>query len=103
MAFCDLGPVAERFITAAAGAGTTSLKSDLAVLLRLERAHGRDALRRALERALEFRRFRASDVSSILLAGHGVAQPTRAGTTLITHLPVVASRPLEDYAMEVNS
>ena len=103
VAFCDLGPVAERFITAAAGAGTTSLKSDLAVLLRLERAHGRDALRRALERALEFRRFRASDVASILLAGHGVAQPTRAGTTLITHLPVVASRPLEDYAMEVNS
>ena len=103
VAFCELGPVAEFFIKGAAASGVTSLKGDLSVLLRLERAHGRDALLRALERALEFRRFRASDVASILLAGQGVARPTRAGTTLITQLPVVASRSLEDYAMEINS
>ncbi|OYV64099.1 MAG: IS21 family transposase [Actinobacteria bacterium 21-64-8] len=103
VAFCELGPVAELFIKGAAASGMTSLKGDLSVLLRLERSYGRDAIARALERAIEFGRFRASDVASILLAGQGVARPTRAGEALVTHLPVVASRSLEDYAMEINS
>ncbi|HEY5265246.1 MAG TPA: IS21 family transposase [Acidimicrobiales bacterium] len=103
LAFCALGPVAELFIKRSAAAGMTSLKGDLEILLRLERAHGSDALLRALERAVEFQRFRASDVASILLARGGVATPTKRGEALITALPIVASRSLDDYAIEVNS
>ena len=101
--FCALGPVAEAFIKGAAAVGMTSLKGDLEVLLRLERAHGRDALLRALERAVEFRRFRASDVQSILFAGDGVARPARAGEALVIELPVVASRSLSDYQVKATS
>jgi hypothetical protein len=81
----------------------TSLKSDLGVLLRLERSYGRDPLVRALTRAVEFGRFRSSDVQSILIAGSGVAQPTQAGGALVTTLPNVASRSLSDYQVEVTS
>ncbi len=98
-AFCALGPVAETFIKAAAAAGMTSLGSDLAELAGLEAAHGRPALIAALERAVVFGRFRAADVRSILAAGPGVARPTRPGEALIVALPVVATRPLSDYAI----
>jgi hypothetical protein len=98
VAFCALGPVAETYLKRAAAAGMTSLKSDLVVLNRLERAHGRDALVAALERATQFGRFRASDVESILLAGAGVARITSRGDAIIVAMPIVASRPLSDYA-----
>jgi transposase len=98
-AFCALGPVAETFIKAAAGAGVTKLGSELAELAGLEAAHGRDALIAALERAVDFGRFRAADVRSILAAGTGVARPTRPGEALIVPLPVVPTRPLSDYAL----
>jgi len=98
VAFCALGPVAETFLKRAAAAGMTSLKGDLVTLNRLERAHGRDALVAALSRATQFARYRASDVESILLAGVGVARPTSRGNAIIVALPVVASRPLSDYA-----
>jgi hypothetical protein len=42
--------------------------------------------------------YRASDVESILLAGAGVAHPSRRGEAIIVALPVVTSRPLSDYA-----
>lgn len=103
VAFCAIGSVAETFIKTAAAAGMTSLKGDLETLLRLERAHGRAALLRALERAIEFHRYRASDVESILLAGDGVAHPVRAGEALVVALPVAQSRSLSDFALEVNS
>ncbi len=46
LAFLDLGPVAEAFLRAAAGAGVTKLPSELARIVReLERSHGREALR----------------------------------------------------------
>ncbi len=98
--FCTYGPVAEAFIKGAAATGSTSLKRDLGVLVLLERSHGRDAVLRALERAVQFGRFRASDVESILYAGDGVAQSVRAGDALVTALPVVASRSLNDYQVE---
>jgi hypothetical protein len=101
--FCTLGPVAEAFIKGACASGSTSLKSDLGILLRLERSYGRDALVRALTRAVEFGRFHSSDVQSILIAGSGVAQPTQAGGALVTTLPNVASRSLSDYQVEVTS
>jgi len=99
IAFCDLGPVAEAFIKAAAAAGNTSLAGDLDELAGLEAAHGRDALVTALERAIHFGRFRAHDVRSILTAGTGVARPTRPGDALIVNLPTVATRPLSAYAI----
>jgi transposase len=103
VAFCALGPVAETFLKRAAAAGMTSLKSDLVVLNRLERSHGRDALVAALGRATQFGRYRASDVESILLAGTGVARPTCRGDAIIVALPIVERRPLSDYATEALS
>lgn len=99
IAFCALGPVAERFIKRAAAAGATTLAGDLDELAGLEAAHGRDALVAALERAVAFGRFRAADVRSILAAGTGVARPTRPGEALVVALPTVATRPLSDYAV----
>lgn len=98
VAFCALGPVAETYLKRAAAAGMTSLKGDLVVLNRLQRAHGRDALAAALSRATQFGRYRAGDVESILLAGAGVARPTPRGDAIIVALPTVTSRPLSDYA-----
>lgn len=99
IAFCALGPVAETFIKAAAAAGMTTLAGDLDELAGLQAAHGRDALVAALERAVTFGRFRASDVRSILAAGVGVARPTGPGDALVVALPVVATRPLSAYAI----
>ena len=103
VAFCALGPVAETFLKRAAAAGMTSLKGDLVVLSQLQRAHGREALLAALERAVEFRRFRASDVGSILVAGAGVARAASRGEAIIVVMPVVTSRPLSDYATQARS
>jgi len=98
LAFCDLGPVAEAFLRAAAGAGVTKLPSELARIVELERSHGREALVAALERALAHRRFRADDVRSILAAGAGVSRPRAAGADL-AGLPAVPVRPLAAYAI----
>jgi len=99
LAFCDLGPVAEAFLRAAAGAGVTKLPTELGAIVELERAHGRAALIAALERALAHRRYRAADVRSILAAGAGVSRPRAAGAAL-EGLPAVPVRPLAAYALE---
>jgi len=99
IAFCSLGPIAEMFIRSAAAAGSTRLAGDLDELAALQAAHGKEALIAALERAVEFGRYRASDVRSILAAGTGIATPTRPGDALIIDLPVVATRPLSAYAI----
>jgi transposase len=99
-AFCGLGPVAEAFVKGAAGAGNTKLASDLEELAGLLAAHGPEALIAALERAVAFSRWRASDVRSILAAGAGAPQPTAAGDALVLDLPVVATRSLADYAIK---
>ena len=100
LAFLDLGPVAEAFLRAAAAAGATKLPTELGIIAELERAHGREALVAALERALAHRRFRAADVSAILAAGPGVSRPRAAGADLGTGLPAVPVRPLDAYALE---
>lgn len=96
--FCALGPVAEAFIKGAAARGVTTLAGDLTELAMLLGAHGSDALLPALERAVHFRRFRASDVASILSAGSGLQQITPVGDALIIELPQVSVRPLSAYA-----
>jgi hypothetical protein len=99
-AFCALGPVAEAFITGAAAAGHTRLGPELEQLAALEAAHGREVLLAALERAVTFGRWRATDVRSILDAGAGIPQPRPAGEALVLELPVVPTRPLADYAID---
>ena len=98
-AFCALGPVAETFIKAAAGAGMTKLGSSSPSSPRWKRPTVATRSIAALERAIAFGRFRAADVRSILAAGAGVARPTRPGEALIVALPVVGTRPLSDYAI----
>ena len=97
--FCALGPAADAFIKGAAARGMTGLARDLEELSTLEAIHGRAPVIAALERAVAFGRFRASDVVSILDSGVGVPRPTRPGDALIVELPMVPVRPLSDYAM----
>ena len=62
-------------------------------------AWGREALKRALERATTYRRFTAADVRAILAAGLGVPEPARAGGPLALELPPVSERSLSAYAL----
>jgi transposase len=97
--FCALGPVAEAFITGAAAAGSTRLPAELAELNTLRAAHGDELFLAALDRAVEFCRWRAADIRSILAAGAGTPRPRTAGDALILDLPPVPVRPLADYAI----
>jgi transposase len=99
-AFLALGPAAEAFLRSAAAAGTSKLGTELAQITALEAAWGREALIGALDRAVQFRRFRAADVRSILEAGPGVATLVDEGEALVLDLPAVPVRPLEDYRLE---
>jgi len=98
--FLALGPVAEVFLTGAAAAGVSKLATEIADILTLDRSHGRDALLAALTRAVEFGRWRAADIRSILAAGTGVPVPQPAGQALVLTLPSVPTRSLADYAIE---
>lgn len=99
-AFLELGPVAEAFVRNAAAAGTTKLATELGAIVALEAAWGRDALVAALGRAVEFRRFKSSDVRSILEAGAGVATIVDEGDRLDLGLPDVPTRSLDAYRLE---
>ncbi len=98
-AFVALGAAAAEFIARAAAAGSTTLASDLRELAGLESAHGRDVLIAAIERAVEFSRFRASDVRSIIEAGLAAHRPAEPGSAVIVELPSAPKRSLSDYAM----
>ena len=98
-AFLSLGPAAERFLRAAAAAGTARLASELAEVSTLEAAFGRERLIAAIERATAFRRFRAADVRSIIAAGEGVISAAAPGAPLALALPAVPVRPLSAYAI----
>jgi transposase len=102
-AFCALGPVAETFIKEAAARGTTTLAADLIELSAMAAAHDPAAFLAAVGRAVEFGRFRAHDVRSILAAGTGVPRPQKPGEALIVDLPSVATRSLGDYAIGAGS
>src|SRR5450759_4854604 len=100
IAFLSLGPVAAAFLRAAAASGTARLGAELAGIADLERAHGREPLLAALERALAYRRFRAADIRSILAAGSGVPRHREPGEHLVIGLPAVPVRSLAAYALE---
>jgi len=97
--FLGWGAAAEAYLRAAAAAGTLRLEAELTQIVDLEAAWGREALTGALERAVRFRRFKASDIRAILAAGSGVATPIPAGTQLVLDLPHVPERPLSAYAL----
>lgn len=99
-AFCALGPTAEAWLKGAAAAGVTKLGAELEILSGLQAAHGQDALVAALERAVAFGRWRASDVRSILAAGTAVPTVTAPGDALVIPLPQVPTRALSAYAIE---
>jgi plasmid stability protein len=99
VAFLGLGGAAESFLRAAAAAGTLRLEAELAGIVALDVAWGREALKRALERATTYRRFTAADVRAILAAGLGVPEPARAGAPLALELPAVSERSLSAYAL----
>lgn len=98
--FLALGPVAEAFLTGAAAAGVTKLPSEIGVILGLAATHGNDAVVVALQRAVEFGRWRAGDIRSIL-ATHGQAPtPRPAGEPLVLTLPSVPTRSLDAYKVD---
>jgi len=98
--FLGLGPVAERFLRSAAASGMSRLATELAEIVALEAAWGREALIAGLERAVRFRRWKAADIRSILAAGVGLPTPAKAGDPLPLGLPAVPMRPLAAYALE---
>jgi hypothetical protein len=101
--FLALGPVAEQFLIGAAAAGVSKLPGELAQILTLHAAHGHDPLLTALTRAVEFGRWRADDVRSILTAAGAAPQPRPAGQALVLTLPSVPTRSLADYAITKDS
>ena len=96
--FLALGEIAEQFLVGAAAAGVNKLPTELSAILTLHAAHGHDALLAALTRAVEFGRWRADDIRSILAAVGAAPQPRPAGQALVLTLPSVPTRPLSDYA-----
>jgi transposase len=97
--FLALGEVAEAFLLGAAAAGVSKLPTELEQILTLQAAHGDGPLLAALHRAVEFKRWRADDVRSILAAGGAAPTPRPAGQALVLTLPAVPTRPLSDYAI----
>lgn len=100
-AICELGEVGEAFIKGAAAAGVTKLRAELEELVGLLATHGHEALVAAMARAVEFSRFRAADVRSVLAAGTGLPRPVKAGDALVIDLlPKVPTRSIAEYSTE---
>jgi transposase len=97
--FLGLGDAAAAFLAGAAAAGVSTLAREISQILTLQAAHGDTALVAALERAVEFGRWRADDVRSILAAAGAAPAPRPAGQALVLTLPQVPVRPLSDYAI----
>ena len=75
----------------------SKLSTELADIATLQATHGTDALLAALRRAVEFGRWQAADVRSILSAGGAAPTPRPAGQALLLTLPSVPTRSLEAY------
>lgn len=66
VAFLAIGPGASRWLTQAAAAGASRVRSKMAEATDLAKLHGAEALDQALEAAAEAGRFGSGDVASIL-------------------------------------
>jgi len=102
--FLALGQVAEEFLTGAAAAGVTKLTGEIGEILTLAAAHGTAPVLAALERAVQFSRWRAADVRSILATNGQAPSPTPAGqalgTAVVLTLPTVPTRSLDAYKID---
>lgn len=98
--FLALGEVAAAFLAGTAAAGIANLSRKIGEILTLQAAHGDIALLAALDRAVEFRRWRADDVRSILAAAGAAPTPRPAGQALVLTLPAVPVRPPSDYCRQ---
>jgi transposase len=103
ISFMGLGPAAGPFLRAAAASGMPRLAGEIADIVALEPAYGREALAAALERGLAYRRYRAADLRAILAAGPGVPRHREPGERLTVSLPAVPVRSLAAYAAEATS
>ena len=65
-AFLQIGPGAERWLIAAAAAGTTKLRRKLAEAVALAKLHGGEAVEEALALAADAERFGDGDLAAIL-------------------------------------
>jgi transposase len=101
--FLGLGEAAAAFLTGAAAAGVSTLAREVSQILTLRAAHGDAAVAVALERAVQFRRWRADDVRSILASAGAAPAPRPAGQALVLTLPQVPVRPLSDYAISADT
>jgi transposase len=79
-AFLAIGPSAERWLIAAAAAGTTKLRRKVAEAVALAKLHGADHVDEALQTAAAAGRFGEGDLASILAhrGGRVIAFPARA-------------------------
>jgi len=98
--FLALGPVAEAFLVGAAAAGITKLPTEIEEILTLNAAHGAEAVLAALARAVEFSRWRAADVRSILATNGQAPSPRPPGQALVLTLPKVPTRSLDAYRFD---
>lgn len=85
----------------ARAAGTSRLAAEIAAINELAVAWGSEAILRALDRALNFRRFHATDLAAILATGQRLPSAMPAGAPLAVELPAVPVRTLADYALAV--
>jgi hypothetical protein len=77
----------------------STLAREISQILTLRAAHGDAAVAAALGRAVQFRRWRADDVRSILASAGAAPAPRPAGQALVLTLPQVPVRPLPDYTI----
>src|SRR4051794_8527704 len=83
-AFLEIGPGAEKWLKAAAAAGTTKLRRKVAEATGLAKLHGSDAVDEALTVAADAGRFGDGDLAAILAHRQGatvIAFPARASET----------------------
>lgn len=100
-AFLELGEPAEAFIRAGAASGATMLPKEISrIVSELLPAHGREAVAKAVERAVRFGRFRADDVASILAIGPAVADVADPGEPVIVDLPAAEVGSFDAYRLE---
>lgn len=98
--FLSLGEAAEAFITAGAAAGMTLLGRHIErIVTELIPTHGEEAVRKALERATRFGRFRADDVASILAIGP-IPEAVEPGEPMVVDLPTAEVRSFDAYRLE---
>jgi hypothetical protein len=86
-------------VNACAASQSRLRRDEFVKFLTLQAAHGDTALLATLQRAVQFKRWRADDVRSILAAAGAAPVPRPAGQALVLTLPSVPTRLLSDYAI----